>query len=92
VRHASFPPRRSVKLYVLTYTKTLKHFLLQAIICQSDEEYDETDWEDLEDLDVHLEEGPSEAAGDRFFGIKCAFYGGLCRGLCVSKHLTLSNL
>ena len=74
---------------VLRFTKTLKpYFLLQTILCQSDEEYDETDWEDLEDLDVHLEEGPSEAAGDRFFGFKCVAYGGLCRGLCVSKTLT----
>ena len=75
----------------IRFTKTLKHFLLQTILCQNDEEYEEVDWEDLEDLDVHLEEGPSEAAGDRFFGIKCGLYGGLCRSICVSKILTLSR-
>ena len=74
---------------VLQFIKTLKRYPLQVILCQSDEDYEEVDWEDLEDLDVHLEEGPSETAGDRFFGIKCSLYGGLCRGLCVSKVLTI---
>ena len=38
--------------------KNFKRYLLQAILCQSDEDYDEVDWdEELEDLDVYLEEG-----------------------------------
>ena len=38
-------------------TKTLKRYLLQAILCQRDEDYD---WdEELEDSDVYLEEGPA---------------------------------
>ena len=40
--------------------KNLKRYLLQAILCQSDEDYDEVDWdEELEDSDVYLQEGPA---------------------------------